>query len=84
MYEQLNKRLEELHHQFEQSNTKLIRMERVRTELRETLFRIQGAITVLKELSVQAGQQDSSSNLVEETAEVRVPASLGEQLSEDK
>ena len=84
MYEQLNKRLEELHHQFEQGNTKLIRMERERTELRETLFRIQGAITVLKELSVQAGQQDSSSNLVEETAEVRVPDSLGEQLSEDK
>ena len=84
MYEQINKRLVELNQQFEQSNAKLMKMERERTELREMLFRIQGAIMVLKELSVEADPQKSPSNFVEETDEVCVPASLGEQLLEDK
>ena len=57
MSERINQRLAELNQQFEQGNAKLIRMEQERTELRETLFRIQGAIMVLKELSFQAGQQ---------------------------
>ena len=78
MYEQINKRLEELHHQFEQGNVKLMRMEGERTELRATLFRIQGAIQVLKEMLCQDNQQISSGDSVEETAEVRVPASLDE------
>ena len=84
MYEQINKRLEELYHQFEQGNVKLIRMERERTELKETLFRIQGAIQVLKEMSGQNNQQNPPNDFVEETAEVCVPASLGEQLLEDE
>ena len=83
MSEQINQRLAELNQQFEQGNIKLIRMERERTELRETLFRIQGAIMVLKELSFQDGQQ-TPGELVEETAEVRIPASPDEQVSEDK
>ena len=83
MYEQINKRLAELNQQLEQGNTKLIRMERERTELRETLFRIQGAIMVLKEFSVQSGLQDPSSDLVEETAEICVPVSLGGQITEE-
>ena len=84
MYEQLNKRLEELYHQFEQGNVKLIRMEREKAELRETLFRIQGAIQVLKEMSGQDNQQNLPGDFVEETAKVCVPASLGEQVFEDK
>ena len=84
MYEQINQRLAELNQQFEQGNAKLIRMERERTELRETLFRIQGAIQVLKEMSGQDNQQNPPGNFVEKTAEVCVPASLDEQLSEDK
>ena len=84
MYEQLNKRLEELYNEFEQGNARLIRMERERTELRETLFRIQGAIQVLKEMSGQDNQQNPPGNFVEKTAEVCVPASLDEQVSEDK
>ncbi len=52
-------------------------------ELRETLFRIQGAIMVLKEISFQADQQ-TPSDLVEETAEVRIPVSPDEQIFEDK
>lgn len=83
MSEQINQRLVELNQQFEQGNAKLIRMERERTELRETLFRIQGAIMVLKELSFQASQQ-TPGELVEETAEVRIPASPDEQAFEDK
>ena len=84
MYEQVNKRLEELYHQFEQGNVKLMRMERERTELRETLVRIQGAIQVLKEMSAQHNQQNSPGDFVEETAEVCVPVSLDEQEFEDK
>ena len=84
MCERINKRLAELNQQFEQGSTKLIRMERERTELRETLFRIQGAILVLKEFSVRDDQQNSPNNLVEETAEVHMPASPDEQVFEDK
>ena len=83
MSEQINKRLAELNQEFEQGNARLINMERERTELRETLFRIQGAIMVLKELSFQASQQTPGDS-VEETAEVRIPASLDEQVFEDK
>ena len=84
MYEQLNKRLAELNQQFEQGNTRLIRMERERMELRETLFRIQGAIQVLKEMTGQDNEQKPPDDFVEETAEVCVPASLDEQVFEDK
>ena len=84
MYEEINKRLTELNQEFEQGNTRLIRMERERIELRETLFRIQGAMMVLKEFSVGNGQQNSPDNLVEETAEVHIPASLDEQVLGDK
>ena len=84
MYEQINKRLEELYHQFERGNIKLMRMERERTELRETLFRIQGAVQVLKEMSGQDNQQISSPELFGETAEVCVPVSLDEQALEDE
>ena len=83
MYEKLNQRLAELSHQFEQGNAKLIKMERERTELRETVVRIQGAIMVLKELSVEAYPEKSPSDFVEETAEVCMPVSLDEQFSED-
>ncbi len=53
MDQQINARLAELNQQFEQGNARLQRLERERTELRETLFRIQGAILVLKELSAE-------------------------------
>ena len=84
MYEQLNKRLEELYNQFEQGNIKLIQAERESKELRETLFRIQGAIQVLEEMSGQDNQQNPSGNFVEKTAEVRIPAAPDEQVFEDK
>ena len=84
MYQQINKRLEELYYQFEQGNVRLMKADRERTELRETLFRIQGAIQVLKEMSSHDNQQNPPGDIVEETAEVSVPASLGEQLSDDK
>ena len=84
MSEQINQRLAELNQQFEQGNARLIRMERERTELRETLFRIQGAIQVLKEMSGQDNQQNPPGNFVEKTAEVCVLASPDEQVSEDK
>ena len=83
MYPQLNQRLAELNRQFEQGNARLMRIERERAELRETLFRIQGAILVLNELSVEAEQRNSPDDPVVETAEIRMPDLADDQGFED-
>ena len=83
MDQQINERLADLNQQFEQGNARLQRLERERTELRETLFRIQGAILVLKELSADAGRQDRTDNAAEETAGICIPVAAGDVAAED-
>ena len=78
MYQQIDQRLAELNREFEQGSARLQRMERERAELRETLFRIQGALLVLKELAADAGGQDRTQNLPEEAAEIRIPVAAGD------
>ena len=51
-------RLSTLHEEFEKGEAELARIERERTELRETLFRIGGAIQVLTELDSNNQEKD--------------------------
>ena len=84
MYEQINQRLEELHHQFEQGNVKLMRMEKETTELKETLLRIQGAIQVLEEFSGRENRQDPPDDFTGKTDEIILPIPAGGQALEDQ
>ncbi len=73
MQRQITQRLAELNQEFEQGNARFQRLERERAELRETLFRIQGAILALRELSAGAERQELTDDPGQETAETRIP-----------
>ena len=83
MHQQIKLRLEELNRQFEQGNARLVRIERERTELRETMLRIQGAILVLKEFPAGADMQDAADDAPEETAEIHIPVAPDDEAAED-
>ena len=83
MHQQIKLRLEELNRQFEQGNVRLVRVERERTELRETMLRIQGAILVLKEFPAGADMQDAADDAPEETAEIHIPVAPDDETAED-
>lgn len=83
MHQQIKLRLEELNRQFEQGNARLVRVERERTELRETMLRIQGAILVLKEFPAGADMQDAADDAPEETAEICIPVAPDDEAAED-
>ena len=95
MHQQIKLRLEELNRQFEQGNARLVRVERERTELRETMLRIQGAILVLKEFPAGADMQDAPDDAPddapvdapddapEETAEICIPVAPDDEAAED-
>ena len=83
MYQQIEQRLEELNRQFDQGNARLQRLDRERKELRETLFRIQGAILVLDELSTSYGRREPADNPAEETVEVSIPVPTDAEAFED-
>ena len=83
MLQQIKLRLEELNRQFEQGNARLMRVERERTELRETMLRIQGAILVLKEFPAGADMQDAADDAPEETAEIYIPVAPDDEAAED-
>ena len=83
MHQQIKLRLEELNRQFEQGNARLVRVERERTELRETMLRIQGAILVLKEFPAGADMQDAADDAPEKTAEIYIPVAPDDEAAED-
>ena len=83
MQRQINKRLDELNGQFEQGNARLIRIENERTQLRETLLRIQGAILALNEFSARDRAQDNADDAAAETAEIRLPVEPDDEQADD-
>ena len=79
MYKQINQRLAELNQEFDRGNARLLRLERERAELKETLFKIQGAILVLKDLAADAGRHNGTENPAEESAEICIPVAAGDE-----
>ena len=84
MHQQINQRLAELNREFEQGNARLLRLERERAELRETLFKIQGAILVLRDLAADAGEHYGTENSAEESAEICIPVAAGDEQTVDE
>jgi predicted nuclease with TOPRIM domain len=59
MQQQLEKRLQELKHEFETGQVRLQELVRQEQALRETLFRIGGAIQVIEEELARANSENS-------------------------
>lgn len=79
MYRQIRQRLAELNQELEQGNARLLRLERERAQLRETLFRIQGALLALKDLAADGGRQDPAETSPEQSAELCIPVAAGDE-----
>ncbi len=60
----INKRLQELKHEYQQGQRRLILLQQQEQEVNETLLRIQGAVQVLEELL--KNRSESTSQKVEE------------------
>jgi hypothetical protein len=65
MWEQIESRLIALKQEFQTGQIKLQELERQQTALRETLFRISGAIQVLEELLASSKEKQNVSHLEE-------------------
>lgn len=83
MHGQIEQRLAELNQEFEQGSARLLRLERERAELKETLLRIQGALLVLEDLAADDGRQHRAETPPQEAAELRIPVAAGEEASAD-
>ncbi len=59
--ETINKRLQELKHEYQQGQRRLILLQQQEKEVNETLLRIQGAVQVLEELSEKLSKSHSES-----------------------
>ncbi|MDP9381782.1 MAG: hypothetical protein M3Q29_16880 [Chloroflexota bacterium] len=71
MREQMRARLEELQREWEAGSTQLQEMEMRAAALRETLLRIDGAMTVLREMLHQSEAASANGSEPQETAAKR-------------